>query len=322
MLSIGFVVLLLIMPKISIAQSKKLKAVSFLPKINYVTWGLTRLADSVNERSGGRLTIDFLGGPEVIPGEDLPEAVRKGVVQVVAVPGAFARGHVPEANAMHLSQFDPWEERKRGFNTYMNKPFQEKMNSYYLGRCGDTSEGFFNVFTNKEVKKPQELKGQRSASFGMTAVINAALGMESVLISIPDVYTALERSMIDSYSLPYQSAAAFGLQQVTKFIIEPGFFRSPALILVNLDAWNSLPVDLQNLLLDVQKEIERGFVNTANDVRGKTKNALLKGGVKVIEFSEPDTQWYLNHIYRTAWAFFQKSVSPEAYEELKNLISK
>jgi TRAP-type C4-dicarboxylate transport system substrate-binding protein len=319
---IGFTALLLVIPKASIAASTKFKAVSFLPKINYVTWGLTRLADIVNERSGGQLTIDFLGGPEVIPGEDLPEAVRKGVVQIVAVPGAFARGQVPEANAIHLSQFDPWEERERGFNTYMNNAFNKKMNSYYLGRCGDTGEAFFNIFTNIKVEHPQELKGQRSASFGVTAVANAALGLESVLISIPDTYTALERSMIDSYALPYQTVAAFGLQEVTKYLIEPGFFRSPAVILVNLDAWNNLQPNLQDLLLKAQDEVERGFVKTADEVRGQTKGALLKGGVKLIEFSGADQQWYLDQIYKTAWTFFQKSVSPAAYSELKKLISK
>jgi TRAP-type C4-dicarboxylate transport system substrate-binding protein len=322
-LGVGMFAFFLMVPASSNAtESIQLKAVSFLPKINYVTWGLTRLADRVNERSKGRLKIEFLGGPEVIPGEDLPEAVRKGVVQVVAVPGAFARGLVPEANAMHLSQYDPWEERKRGFNKYITKPFEEKMNSYYLGRCGDTGEAFFNIFTNKGVDRPQDLKGQRAASFGVTAVVNAALGLESVLISIPDVYTALERSMIDAYTLPYQTAAAFGLQEVTKYVIEPGFFRSPAVILVNLDAWKKLDPMMQDLMIKTQMEVERDFVNTSNEVRGKTKNVLLKGGVKLIEFSGTDKQWYLDKIYKTAWDFFQKSVSPETYNEIKKLISK
>jgi TRAP-type C4-dicarboxylate transport system substrate-binding protein len=322
-LGVGMFVFLMMMPAASNAtESIQLKSVSFLPKINYVTWGLTRLAERVNERSQGQLKIEFLGGPEVIPGEDLPEAVRKGVVDVVAVPGAFARGLVPEANAMHLSQYDPWEERERGFNKYMTKPFEEKMNSYYLGRCGDTGEAFFNIFTNKKVDRPQDLKGQRSASFGVTAVVNAALGLESVLISIPDVYTALERSMIDAYALPYQTVAAFGLQEVTKYMIEPGFFRSPTVILVNVDAWNKLAPTMQDLMIKTQMEVERDFVNTSNEVRGKMKNALLKGGVKVIEFSTADKQWYLDEIYKTAWNFFQKSVSPEAYNEIRKLISK
>jgi len=318
---IAVIALLLVLPPSSTAKTIELKAVSFLPKINYVTWGLTQLVEKVNERAGGQLKISFLGGPEVIPGEDLAEAVRKGVVQVAALPGAYARGLVPEANVMHLSQYDPWEERERGFNATMIDVFK-KMNAYYLGRCGDTNEAFFNFFTNKKVDRPQELKGQRAGSYGMTAVANNALGMRSVQMAIPEVYSAVERNMIDAYALPYQSAVAFGLQEVTKHLIEPGFFRSPAVILMNLDAWNSLPENLQDLVTKVQMETERGFMNTASQVRAKTNKALLAGGVKVITFSPEDTKWYLEQIYKTGWGFLGKSIKAESFNEFRKLISK
>lgn len=320
-LIMGLIILFLVMPAVSGAKTIQLKAVSFLPKINYVTWGLTQLADRVNERSEGQLKISFLGGPEVIPGEDLAEAVRKGVVQVVAIPGAYARGLVPEANVMHLSQFDPWEERERGFNAFMENIFS-KMNAHYLGRCGDTNEAFFIQFTNKKVNRPQELKDIRAGSYGMTMLVNRALGLQSVQMAIPEVYSAMERNMIEAFALPYQSTAAFGLQEVTKYLIEPGFFRSPAVILMNLDAWNGLPSNLQELITKAQVEMERDFVETATNVRAKSKKTLLDGGMKVITFSPEDTKWYLDQIYKTSWDFLGKSVPEASYPELRKLISK
>ena len=196
------------------------------------------------------------------------------------------------------------------------------MNAYYLGRCGDTNEAFFNFFTNQKVDKPQELKGQRAGSYGMTTIANNALGMKSVQMAIPEVYSAIERKLIDAYALPYQSAVAFGLQEVTKFLIEPGFFRSPAVILVNLDSWNNLPENLKDLMTKAQMETERGFVKTASDVRKKTRGALLAAGVKVITFSPEDTKWYLEQIYRTGWGFLGQTIKAESFNEVKKLISK
>ena len=64
----------------------------------------------VEEKSKGRLKIDWIGGPEITPGKKQPAAVQKGVVDL-SLAWAYVL-HVPEFRVAHLSLLTPPEERK------------------------------------------------------------------------------------------------------------------------------------------------------------------------------------------------------------------
>ena len=55
---------------------------------------------------------------------------------------------------------------------------------------------------------------------------------------------------------PRVGMTSWGLQEVTKFMIEPGVFQMEPATMINLDRWKKIPKDLQDLLLDVIQEYE------------------------------------------------------------------
>ncbi|MFH1651834.1 MAG: TRAP transporter substrate-binding protein DctP [Chloroflexota bacterium] len=304
-------------------QPMTLKAVTFLPSNNYAVWGLTWLIDRVNQRSNGTLTMDYLGGPEVIPASDLAEAVRKGVVDIMTISAAYAAGLVPEGNAEHLSEYWPWELRARGYNDYINQIFNTKMNAFFLGHQGDANPEFFNPFSNIKLSRPQEFAGLRSPGSGMINQAINGLGMNPVKAAIPEFYTTLERNITDVVFTTFPLGVLQSYHEVTQYIYQPGFYRAPNIILINLDTWNKLPDASKKLIMDTQIEVEREIQPATKKVNDDARKKLVEElGMEIINFTPEDAKWYLDTIYSSSWNDVKASMSPEAFAKVQGFLKK
>jgi TRAP-type C4-dicarboxylate transport system substrate-binding protein len=90
----------------------------------------------LEQKFPGQVEIKYLGGSEVIPTKDQPEALRVGTVDMYFGTDAYYAGIAPSANASKLTQFTSWEERERGANKIFDEIHRKKLNATYLGRLG------------------------------------------------------------------------------------------------------------------------------------------------------------------------------------------
>src|SRR4030043_388582 len=139
-------------------QAVELKMTTFLPKddVNHTAWWA--FVEEVNKKSKGDLVIKFIGGPEAVPAFKQFEAMRTGVVDMIFTAEAYYGGAVTGAAYTHLSRLSPLEERKNGHND-LRVEILKKQNLFYLGR--PVYGTWFQIFTNKPIKRPQEIKGQK-----------------------------------------------------------------------------------------------------------------------------------------------------------------
>ncbi len=96
------------------AQVMEYKGVSFLPKDHRLCAQIPVWIGRVNEELRDVLKITWVGGPEVTPPFEQPEAVRKGIFQVGFIPAAYYMGILPEGDAISLSKYDFKKEREKG----------------------------------------------------------------------------------------------------------------------------------------------------------------------------------------------------------------
>jgi len=267
----------------------------------------------------GELEIKYRGGPEAVPTASQGEAIRTGIVDMVFTTTSYYTGLVPEAEAAKLTQFHPWEERARGFNDFFNKLHESKMNSFYLGRLGEDIP--FQLYLNVKVSRPQDLKGLKIRVSPKYRAFMKALGATPVVIPPGDVYTALERHVVDGYVWPAVGIRDWGWEAVTKYIVGPGFYNVDNVILINLDTWKSLPAHLQKLLLDSMVEAEHKIVAKMQSLLEKERPILVSKGLKVIEFSPADAKWYLDTAYSAGWDEIM-SKCPEYGPKLKEFLTK
>lgn len=276
----------------------KLKMVTFLPKgdINMTAW-MAYIQD-VNRKAKGQLEIVYTGGPEAIPGFKQFDALRNGVVDMIFGCESYYGREVTGAAYTHLTKLTPMEERKNGYYDFrMN--LLKRFNIHYLGRAEFGPR--FLIFTNKAVKRPQELKGQKIRVSATYKAFVKRLGAVAVTLPGSDIYTALERGTIDGYAWSVLGNIRGGWCEVCKYILQPRIYQMNIEGLVNLDTWQKLSPHLQKLMSDCMIENEKKYTRVMTGIAAKAFQEMQKRGMKVIKFSPADSKWYVKLAYQAGW---------------------
>lgn len=299
------------------SQAIELKMATFLPKddVNLTAWWA--FVDEVNKKSKGELVIKFMGGPEAIPAFKQYEAMRTGVVDIIFVAESYYGGAVTGAAYTHLSRLTPPEERKSGYYD-LRVDLLKKHNVFYLGR---PEHGvWFHVFTNKPVRKPQEMAGQKIRTSATYEPFVKALGAVPITLPGSEVYTALERGVVDGYAWSVLGNVSMGWPEVCKFIVEPKLYSMNLEALINLDTWNKLTKPQQKLLTDLMIENEAKFTKVFEELGEKELKAMQAKGMKFVKFTPEDTKWYVDLAYKAGWDEVIKK-SPEIGPKLFKLLN-
>ncbi len=298
-----------------------LKAVTAFPKTAMVNRALPDLIKMIEKQSDGRLKINYVGGPEVVKSFDQGEAVRRGTIDMILhTPFAYLKAFAPELQAKGLSRLAAWEERLTGVHDIWDKICQEKINAKYIGTIQSVID--FNIYTSKKVEKLEDFKGLKIRAMPLYIPFIKKLGAKPIIIPPTDVYTAMQRGVVDGYMWTSDfEIPDWGWHEVTKYKILPGVFQLENALLVNLTKYNSLPKDLQEILEHCVEVFEG--VDTVRVLREKEHawEIMKAAGVQEVHLSPEEAEVYSNMAYDETWATVIKE-APEGGAKLKELISK
>jgi len=308
-----FVSLLISPHVVCAADQTTLKASCFLPKNHPVAVKVFAWIDMMNEGLKGDVAIKYVGGPEVVPVFEQIEAVKKGITHVSFTAGAHYATQLPAANSLHLSRLTAWGERESGYYDLMVEE-HEKLGVRYLGRW---YYGPFYVWLKEPVKTPDDLKGKRLRTHPLYDRFYKSLGIAGVTIQPTEVYTSLERGVVDGTSWPIQGPREQGWTRSLKYIINHPFYGSNnTVIVMNLDAWNKLPDDVKSKIETMTASFEREMVAYYQEQIKKEWGLLNKDGIETITFSESDAKRFLDLAYDVEWAQLEKTI-PELTPKLR-----
>lgn len=303
------------------AQKHTLKAVSAWPKTVYEVQNFMKFLDmvekNVQENCPDELKIRYMGGPEVISNRQQVEALKNGLVDMVFTTVGYYVSSVPVVDGLNLTRLEPWEEREQGVNDFLNKIHQKKINAYYLGHMGTGMP--FTLYLNEKISKADlsDLKIRCSPSH---IPFLKEMGADPEVIPPPDVYTALERGVVDGYVWVAGLIQDWGWNEVTKYIVQPSFYEAINIVLINHDTWQDLPKHLQKLLIKSQEQAEHYAVNRGQEKIDKEFAALQKQGLEFINLPEAEAQKLRETAYSALWdQVIQKA--PKNGPKLKKLIS-
>jgi TRAP-type C4-dicarboxylate transport system substrate-binding protein len=292
------------------------------PKISSAADVGIRFIEEVNKRAEGKLIIKFKGGKEIVPTFDQPEALVRGVFDIWFGAPNYWAGIAPGGYVTELSPFDiPDNGPGSELFDFMVKMY-EKKGARYLGHfSGDLGTGNHFMYTQKEVSSTADLKGMKIRVPPLTRFFVKSIGAEPVTLPPSEVYLALERGTVEGFTWPYYDGfTSFGWQEVSKYLIGHPLYRDGISIMMNLDKWNSLPADVQKIMLESVAEIQawsRGWISAYQNTQ---LAGMIKGGMKVIQFSEDDARNW-NEVSNSAlWAHFKTAMSAEDYARSRQLL--
>jgi len=302
----------------AVAEEVRLSAVSAFAEGTTFSKNFERFIEKANELGKGKLQIDYKGGGgKVMNPFQLGDAVRTGVVDIGNLPGAFYTKLMPEADVFKLSAFTISEERENGAWAFTNDLHKKRMNAYHLARQKDCVP--FHLYLNKKIGKP-DLKDLKIRTTPIYRAFFSAMGASLIRTKPGDVYTALERGTVDGYGWPTQGVLDLGWHEVTKYRVDPAFYRASVEVLLNDDAWNKLDEGQQKILQDAASFME-ALCSEDQEINAAEMKKQAEKGIETITFSGAGGEAYVKQAYETGWAEFIKA-NPETGPKLKELLSK
>ena len=273
-------------------------------------------AAKLNAEGKGQLQINFIGGPKAIPTFEVGKAVRSGVIDLALNTGAFYTNVMVEADFLKLTQISIAEQRKNGALEAINTVWNEKGGLQYLGRFVEKQP--FHIYLNKRIDKP-DLTGLKIRITPVYRDFFQALGATVITTPPGEVYTALDRGVVDGYGWPIGGIFDLAWHEKTKFRVDPGFYDAEVSIIMSLQSWNRLNAQQRALLTRSIIEFEAGN-SYWNQYATEETERQAKTGIQVIRFDNAAAKAFRDQAYEVAWAAAAKQ-SPEVAARFRPLFS-
>jgi TRAP-type mannitol/chloroaromatic compound transport system substrate-binding protein len=156
---------------------------------------------------------------------------------------------------------------------------------YNVYCVGVTWWGVESIPSKKPLRKLEDFKGLKfRVPQGMTADLMTKLGASVIILPGGEVYSALERGVVDStdWGTPSMNYR-LGFHEVTKYFI-PKFHSMPdGDFCVNMDEWKKLPDDIKVILEAAVREYAWDSVErVALDDIAKEAEMIKKGTTRII----------------------------------------
>src|SRR5882724_2841755 len=296
------------------AQEVVLRAVTAFAEGTQFSKGFERFIEKVNADGKGVLRINYIGGPRAMPPFEVGNAVRTKVVDIANVTGAFYTNLMPEADAFKLVSRPMTEQRQNGTWDYINQLHNQKLNAYFLARQFHNVP--FHIYLNK---KPDRLDfaGLKIRVTPVYKDVVEALGGTAVTTAPGEVYTALERGVVDGYGWPVSGIFDLGWEKVTKYRLEPAFYSVEVNVLVNLDSWKALSDAQRKILSDAALWLE-GLDSENVAIVAAERERQTKAGIQPIDFGPEEAKKFLEKANEVAWQSVIKR-APEMGAKLRQL---
>jgi TRAP-type mannitol/chloroaromatic compound transport system substrate-binding protein len=221
------------------------------PNFPILQQGAEQLAKDIETISGGQLQIKVFAGGELIPPLQTFDAVSQGTVEMGHGAAYYWAGKVPAAQFMSAVPFgmtakgvNAWLYQGGGLALWreLYQPFN--LIPFPAGNTGVQMAGWFN----KKIESVADLKGLKMRIPGLGGKVLAKAGGTPMLLAGGEIYTALERGVIDATEWvgPFHDQR-LGLYRAAKYYYYPGWHEPGTVLelIINSQAWAKLPHHLQ-----------------------------------------------------------------------------
>jgi TRAP-type transport system periplasmic protein len=302
----------------AVAQEVTLRAVTAFAEKTTYSRAFEKFIDRVNADGKGTIQINYIGGPKAMPPFEVGNALKTGVIDIANTTGAFTTNVMPEGDAWKLTERPMSELRTNGGYAYMAKLYADKMNAIFLARHVDNNP--FHLYLNKPITKP-DLAGLKIRITPVYRDFFQTLGATVVQTPPGEVYTSLERGVVDGYGWPITGIFDLGWHEKTKYRVDPGFYTAEVSILVNKTTWDKLTAAQKAVLSKAGAAAESEAAAEFGAENAKDTKRQADAGIQTIKFNAADTDAYRAKAYQAGWDGIIKQ-SPEHGPKIREFFAK
>jgi TRAP-type C4-dicarboxylate transport system substrate-binding protein len=312
-LTLFFITLIAVCMSISPVHAKAYNFTysTFFPPTHIQTKVPKAWAKEIEDRSEGQIKIRFFTGGSLTPAPQIYDGVIKGISDFGLSCFSYSPGRFPVIAVVDnpLGYKDAFVATKT-INAVYEKFKPKELSNVHVCYLFAHGPGLLHT-AKKPVHTLMDAKGLKIRSTGTSQLVaKFALGAAPVAMSQGEAYDALAKGIVDGTLVPMEALQGFKQAEVLKYttLTYSSAYTIGFFVAMNLEKWNRLPRELQQIITDVSKKYEDITAKAWGDSDESAREFALSLGHEFIELSDAES------------AKFKAAVRPvfEAYIENVN----
>lgn len=259
--------------------------------------------EAVNRAGRGLVQIRFLGGPEAVPEQQLLYALRRGVIDMAFGGMTYYRGVLPEGDALFASTLDPDRARASGALDALQPYWRERINAHLVGwvQAGMGAQVYLREAPRFRADGLPDFTGLAIRTSPSNRELLDALGARAVQIPVSEIYTALERGMVDGIAFTTIGVPDLGVGRFIHYRVDPPVLQLSVCLQVNLDSWNRLAPEARALLESEAIRYEHGNRERFRELQASELKQLAADGLQGVSVAPERAAAFRDLAFETVW---------------------
>lgn len=250
-------------------------------------YGLVKFKELVEERSGGRVSVEVFPSGQLGSSRDMIEGLQMGTLECAFAVTAVMTNFMPEYNILDAPFI--FRDYQHAYAVVDGEIGQE-LDALWLKKqncriMGYMDVGFRHIYSSKPVRGINDIKGLKIRT--MQSKLNMAVFNKLGGIATPmagnEVFTALQQKTIDAAENAVQYVYHQKLYEVTPYITYTGHFYNFCAIMIAENYYQSLPKDIQDIIMSSAKDCVEFQRQLSRDFNEEATIKLKGLGVEFID---------------------------------------
>lgn len=270
--------------------------------------GIDKFKELAEKYSDGRIIVEHYDSAQLGSDRDTTEQVQQGVLEASCCSSSNFVSFVPAFDALELPYVTE-RDKIEAFNDSLDNGelgafFQQQLNQVGFQPIMYNMFGYRIFCTNDKapmngIDSFKGIKLRTTESQAEMATVEA-LGASAMPLAWSDTITAIEQNTVNGWATTDSYAKNCGAYEIVKYAIDTEHNLTLHLVVMNKAYFDSLPADIQEIILKAGKEateFERGY---EREVSSKDRQFMKEKGVQYYELSDEERQ-QLKDITRPTW---------------------
>ena len=293
MIALMFTTIIILLPSMSMADNGKTYTIKIAVETtptHHRNIGLIAFKEVLDEISAGKVKVEIYDSGSLYKGRDIPKALRLGTLEM-GVPGSWQLETIePSVAILSLPMFSGRDYSIATnladglLGDIINKKLEETLKVKVLP--GYYGHGHDNIFIKtRKINTIDDLKGLKIRHRGgyVYDLGLKAIGANPLMISFTDVPMALMQGTVDGVCTTYKSFESLKMWETdTKYAYECNMVTGFYIGMISQKFWNSVPDDIQNMILDAWKIVVPYQRYAAQEEFEWAEEELKKHGVNIV----------------------------------------
>ena len=271
------------------AQQKMVWKASDVHPLGYPTVeAIQRMGKKLEAATNGRISIQMYPSMQLGGEKEMIEQAQVGALQIARISVGAMGPVVDELNVFNMPFiFRDEQHMRKVIDGPIGRELLEKISSNPNSRLialGWMDAGTRNVYSNKPVTKPADLKGMKVRMMGNPIFVETmnAMGGNGVAMGFNELYSAMQTGVVDGAENNEPTVLAQNHYQVAKVYSLTGHLIIPEMFVFSKVSWDKLGKDDQALIHKLSREAQMEQRQLWDEKTAKATEELKAKGVQFV----------------------------------------